>query len=369
MKINQSGARFSAIVGIGEKIKKLSEETGQEYLFLNRGVNAVCNIELNDVVKQIDFNSNTIQVYPPNSGFPKLKNAINETYFHNQTKPENITISAGGMGGLDLVFQTLAIDRILLPQFYWGAYRNISIIRQLGNETYTSLAHLNDIKGGFKNTAVIICDPNNPVGNKYHDKEILETVRKLDQKGAVVIFDSPYRRVFYDRSDPMFSQLANFENVIVVESFSKSVGLSGQRLAFIHSMNSDFNSELGIRILYANNGINGFAQELVFELLSSPAGKKAVDDFRLSTVHDIELNIQYLQDHGILAEEFYQDSIPMGIFVIVNRSEKDLLDHYIGSVGLGFFTKDKKEEVADFSRICVSVPHNKFVQFFKKLHV
>jgi aspartate/methionine/tyrosine aminotransferase len=368
MKINQSGARFSAIVGIGEKIKKLSEETGQEYLFLNRGVNAVCNIELNEVVQQIDFNSNTIQVYPPNSGFPKLKNAINETYFHNKTDSENITISAGGMGGLDLVFQTLAIDRILLPQFYWGAYRNISIIRRLGNETYSNLAHLNEFAGRLKNTAVIICDPNNPVGNKYDDKDILETVRKLDREGAVVIFDSPYRRVFFDRTDPMFSELARLENVVVVESFSKSVGLSGQRLAFIHSVNPEFNSELGIRILYANNGINGFAQELVYELLSTPAGKKAVDDFRHRTVRDIELNIQYLSDHGILAEEFYRDSIPMGIFVIVNRSEKQLLDHHIGSVGLSFFTKDKKDEVAGFSRICVSVPHEKFVQFFKKLH-
>jgi len=368
MKINQSGARFSAIVGIGEKIKKLSEESGQEYLFLNRGVNAVCNIDLNEVVKQIDFNSNTIQVYPPNSGFPKLKNAINETYFHGKTESGNITISAGGMGGLDLVFQTLAIDRILLPQFYWGAYRNISIIRQLGNETYENLAHLNDYKGGFKDTAVIICDPNNPVGNKYNDHEILETIKKLDREGAVVIFDSPYRRVFYDRSDPMFAEIAVLENVVVVESFSKSVGLSGQRLAFIHSLNPEFNSELGIRILYANNGINGFAQELVYELLSTPAGKKAVDDFRLKTVHDIELNIQYLRDHGILAEEFYRDSTPMGIFVIVNRSEKELLDHYIGSVGLSFFTKDKKEEVAGFSRICVSVPHEKFIRFFRKLH-
>ncbi len=367
MKINQSGARFSAIVGIGEKIKKLSDETGKEYLFLNRGVNAVCNIDLSEVVKLIDFNANTIQVYPPNSGFPKLKAAINDVYFHDRTNSENITISAGGMGGLDLVFQTLAIDKILLPEFYWGAYRNISIIRRLENQTYKNLASLNQHKGGFKDTAVIICDPNNPVGNKYDDHDILETIKTLDKQGAVVIFDSPYRRVFYDRDDDMFSQLAQLGNVVVVESFSKSVGLSGQRLAFVHSLNADFNSELGIRILYANNGINGFAQELVYELLSSEAGRKAVDDFRLATVHDIELNIRFLHEKGILAEEFYTDSDPMGIFVIVNRSEEELLDHYIGSVSLSFFTKDKKEEAAGFARICISVPHEKFTAYFAKL--
>ncbi len=367
MKVNQSGARFSAIVGIGDKIRKLSEQTGKEYLFLNRGVNAVCHIDLNEVIKQIDFNSNTIQVYPPNSGFPKLKNSINDAYFLGQTENENLTISAGGMGGLDLVFQTLNVEKIMLPEYYWGAYAHISTIRHVPNETYSDLLAIRSIAGSLKNTAVIICDPNNPVGNKYDDKEVLETVRELNDKGIVVIFDSPYRRVFYDRDDTMFLELSKLDNVVIVESFSKSVGLSGQRLAFIHSKSQDFNRELDIRILYANNGINGFAQELVFELLSSPAGQKAVNSFRQKTVHDIGLNIQYLRERGLLAESFYTHSDPMGIFVIVNKSEETLLDNLIGSVSLSFFTRDKKEDASAYSRVCVSVPHEKFVEFFSKV--
>ncbi len=367
MEVNQSGARFSAIVGIGDKIRKLSEQSGKEYLFLNRGVNAVCNIDLNGVIKQIDFNSSTIQVYPPNSGFPKLKNAINEAYFLGQTQNDNLTISAGGMGGLDLVFQTLQVKKILLPEYYWGAYAHISIIRHVPNETYPNLLAVREVADSLKDTAVIICDPNNPVGNKYDDKEVLETVKILNKNGAVVIFDSPYRRVFYERTDTMFLELSKLENVVIVESFSKSVGLSGQRLAFIHSSNQDFNRELDIRILYANNGINGFAQELVYELLASPEGQKAVNSFREKTVHDIGLNIQFLRKKGLLAESFYTTSDPMGIFVIVNKSEKVLLENYIGSVSLSFFTRDKKEEASGFSRICVSVPHMKFVEFFDRI--
>ena len=55
MKIKKSGARFSAIVGIGEKIKQLSKETGKEYLYLNRGINAVCPIDLFQVVQNISI--------------------------------------------------------------------------------------------------------------------------------------------------------------------------------------------------------------------------------------------------------------------------------------------------------------------------
>ena len=57
MRIIESGAAYSAIVGISEKLQKLQAETGKEYLFLNRGVNAVCPIDLTDVIPHIDFNS------------------------------------------------------------------------------------------------------------------------------------------------------------------------------------------------------------------------------------------------------------------------------------------------------------------------
>jgi len=43
MKINKSGAKFSSIVGIGEKIKKIEKEIGVKYLPLNRGINDVVN--------------------------------------------------------------------------------------------------------------------------------------------------------------------------------------------------------------------------------------------------------------------------------------------------------------------------------------
>lgn len=367
MKIHESGARYSAIVGIGEKVKKLGEESGKRYLALNRGVNAVVNINLNEVVKRIDFNSDSIQVYPPNSGFPKLKSAINNAYFLGKAHPENITIAAGGMGGLDLTFQVLDTGKLLLPEYYWGAYANISAIRNLENGTYSDLISLRNRTGNLENTAVIICDPNNPIGNKYPDGEILKTISVLNDKGVVVIFDSPYRRVFYDRNDTMFSSLSSLENVIIVESFSKSVGLSGQRLAFVHSVNKDFNRELGIRVLYANNGINGFAQELVFELLVSAEGRQAVDDFRRETLKDIKLNIQLLKEKGFLATEFYRNSDPMGIFVIVNLTEKFLLEHYIAGVPLSYFTRDKKKEASKYTRLCVSVPHQEFLDFFSML--
>ena len=78
MQVNISGAKFSSIVGIGENIRSLSKKNGKEYLMLNRGINSVCNIELTEVVKYIDFNSNDIQVYPTAQGRHDLRKAINK---------------------------------------------------------------------------------------------------------------------------------------------------------------------------------------------------------------------------------------------------------------------------------------------------
>src|SRR5688572_25975535 len=112
MEIKKSGATFSSIVGIGAKVKKMMDETGVEYLFLNRGVNAVCSIDLSEVVKLIDFNSTRIQVYPPNKGTPELREAINQEYFAGKSNIDNISITPGGMPAIDAPVQILNLDTV-----------------------------------------------------------------------------------------------------------------------------------------------------------------------------------------------------------------------------------------------------------------
>ncbi len=330
-------------------------------------MNSVCNIDLEKVIDEIDFNSSALQVYPTNSGMDELKRAINQEYFGDQASIDNLTITAGSMGGLDIIFQVLEVKKIWLPVFYWGAYGHISTIRKRENELYDSFDDLKENIPSLQDAAVVICDPNNPLGNKYEDEHILDLIRVLNDAGVIVIFDSPYRRVFSDNNDTMFQALMNLPNVIIIESFSKSVGLSGQRLGFVHSVNKEFNDEFRLRILYSCNGVNAFAQILVHQLLTSEKGKKAVSEFKEKTTTDIKKNIDFLKEKKLLAGEFYKNSEPTGIFVIINKSEEELFRHHIGSVSLSFFTRTRKEEAAKYARICVSVPHNDFVRFLTPL--
>jgi len=365
MKTKHSGAKYSAIVGIGEKLAKIERETEEKFLKLNRGIPAVTNIDLSEIIPLIDFNSNKIQVYPPNSGLPELKEAINKYYFHNTTFVDNIFITAGGINALDLVIKTLDIDRVLLPEFYWGAYSNILKINGVDEGTYFSFSELKKNASDYSGTAIIICDPNNPVGNKYEDDMLLDVIKTLSDNNVVVIWDSPYRRIFFEEAqDKFYDKLASYENVIITDSFSKAIGLSGQRLGFIHSSNIEFNAELNINILFATNGINAFAQILVEKILTTAVGQKAAKDFREKTKSDMLKNIKLLREKKLLAEEFYQGSIPVGIFVILNKNEKELLDANIGSVSMAYFTQKSKEYGEKFARICIAVPHGEFKEYF-----
>jgi len=363
-----SGAKYSAIVGIGENLRKRSIEENREYLLLNRGVNAVENIDISDLVKDIDFNSNQIQVYPPAIGRKDLRLAINQTFFHGAANYEQIYITNGGVNALDLIFKTLDIKEVVLPSLFWGAYLNVLKINNTAYSFYENLDILSENINDLKGKAVLICDPNNPSGAKLDDTALLHAISKLDEAGVVAIIDGPYRRLFFDwEKDDFYSKLTGYENIIISESFSKSIGLSGQRVGFVYCKNEEFMQEMSVNLLFATNGINNFAQILVERILTDDRGIKAARKFRQITVTEIEKNINYIIDHNLIASEFYENSKPWGIFVIINKSMEELLNYQIGSVPLSYFTQLPAETANKYSRICVSVPHYKFKEFFSKL--
>ena len=139
----------------------------------------------------------------------------------------------------------------------------------------------------------------------------------------------------------MFNALSRIDNVIICESFSKHLGVSGSRLGFIWCNNKKFNAELAKRTLYEFNGVCTPSQLLVNELLTT--SKAEVNEFRIVTRLNIALNTQYLVENDLLATEIYKGygGKPKGMFAIVKFTEDELFKHKIGAVGLDKFTYDK----------------------------
>jgi aspartate/methionine/tyrosine aminotransferase len=368
MKINHSKVSFSSIVGIGQKVALAAKTDGQEYLELNRGVNAVVNIDLSEVIKGIDFNSKEYQVYAPNLGMESLRRTIIKEYFpSSEGKLSNLAIMPGGMPGLDLILQTLNVDTVYFPKFYWGSYSKMASIRNRSFTFYDDIKTLSlNIKEN-ENSCVFVCNPSNPTGIDESYPDVLEAIREMDRGGITVIYDCPYSKLFHSTHEDIFDNVGKLSNVIVCESFSKSLGVSGARLGFIWSNNDEFNKELNIRVLYEFNGVCSPSQILVNSLLSTDEGKKAVKDFKGVTIANIRENSEYLKRRGFLVDEIYKDKKLDGMFAVIKFSEDFLFKNKIGAVGLDKFTYHDKDIWSSYSRICLSVPNEKFIKFFNKI--
>ena len=80
------------------------------------------------------------------------------------------------------------------------------------------------------------------------------------------------------------------------------------------------------------------------------------------------MNINYLYDRGLLVKEIYGEiEKPLGIFAVINKSEDFLFQNKIGAVGLDKFVYHDKDIWSSYSRICVSVPYEKFTKFLDKI--
>jgi histidinol-phosphate aminotransferase len=79
-----------------------------------------------------------------------------------------------------------------------------------------------------KTKLIYICNPDNPTGRVYREKDIIAVLEKLEK--GILIIDEAY----YEFSKiTMAGLLSHFENLIITRSFSKAFGLAALRCGYI----------------------------------------------------------------------------------------------------------------------------------------
>ncbi|MDD2562958.1 MAG: aminotransferase class I/II-fold pyridoxal phosphate-dependent enzyme [Salinivirgaceae bacterium] len=366
MEIKPIGAPILAIMEIGRKAKQIQERTNKDLLLLHSDVNSISQIDVNQIVKNIDFNTIQLQNYPDTVGQLGLRLAINNHYFGNKADIDHIIITSGGTNGLFTILNTLNVYKVLMPKFYWGSGELLSVVNKLQHDVYQDFKSLMNAARTLNHTAVIISDIGNSLDNKTDNSILIEVINKLDSLGIPIIFDAPYRYLFVNEQDKFYRRLLSLENVIINESFSKSMGLSGYRTGFIHNANHDFIDEASKRILYNTNGVNVVGQEIIQHLLNSVKGNEIIQQYKNQATEHIKLNVEWLETHGLLVRELYSDPLPLGIYAVINIDQSTLENHWIFGVSLSCFTNEKGK-YDQYTRICVSVDHTRFTQFFAPL--
>jgi aspartate aminotransferase len=205
--------------------------------------------KLNSVLKSIINNSEKgLHKYMPNAGFSDTRQSIANTLRYETNlsfSEEDIIMTCGAAGAINVFLRSILDkdDEVIIFSPYFAEYffyiKNQNGVPIISKSNENFMPDLEDLSKKItkKTKAVIINSPNNPSGVIYNTKMIeqlgavLAKFEKKYNKSIYLISDEPYRKVVYEEKCPYIFN--SYENSVVVTSFSKDLGLAGERIGYI----------------------------------------------------------------------------------------------------------------------------------------
>ncbi|MFU0801268.1 MAG: pyridoxal phosphate-dependent aminotransferase [Xylanivirga thermophila] len=191
-----------------------------------------------------------IHKYMNNAGFEDVREKIAQNISQNtnlSVKSSHIIMTCGAAGGLNVALKTILDEGdeviVLAPYFseylfYIDNHGGVPVIASTNKDTFEpDLTALENCLNP-KVKAIILNSPNNPTGVIYSDKILKAMAKLIEQKemeyGHVifVLSDEPYNKLVYDNIK-IPSILNIFKHSMIINSFSKSLALPGERIGYI----------------------------------------------------------------------------------------------------------------------------------------
>lgn len=137
---------------------------------------------------------------------------------------------------IDLLFRLLCrpgIDTAAAIAPSYGMYGVSARINQIGLKQISLEADfsldVNRILSEAKGSKLLfLCSPNNPTGQSFPKELLLKIVQEFE---GMVIVDEAY--IDFSAEESMLTELVNFPNLVVIQTFSKAYGMAGIRLGML----------------------------------------------------------------------------------------------------------------------------------------
>lgn len=234
----------------GEKLRKI-HGPDKVYDFSIGNPDIEPPLKVRQVLKElVESDKPGLHRYMSNAGHADVRQKIAEHVSREsglEVPFNNIVMTVGAAGGLNVVLKSILNPDeeviVLAPFFVEYLYyiENFGgrpvIVKTLPSSFEPDIAAIEkSITSATK--AIILNSPNNPTGVIYSEEILKKLADLLEQKGKelgteiYVISDEPYAKIVYDDMK-VPSVLKIFKNAIVVNSFSKSLALPGERIGYI----------------------------------------------------------------------------------------------------------------------------------------
>lgn len=271
-----------------------------------------------------------IHKYMPNAGFDSVREKIAENMRAKSGVPytkNSIMMVTGAAAGLSITMESLLDpdDEVIVIAPFFGEYR--AYVTNFGGKIVPVPALPDTFEPDIpaiekavtpRTKAILLNSPNNPSGAVYCEetlkslRDMLESAEKRIGNPIYVISDEPYSKIIYDGvTVPDIDAI--FKNSIIVNSFSKSLALPGERIGYV-AVNPAI-EDAGVlmdAMIYCNRTLGfvnapGIFQEIAAAHMDDVAGLEAYHARRDAL-------------YEIITDAGYQCTLPKGAFYLFPRS-------------------------------------------------
>lgn len=192
--------------------------------------------------EEIDFKKG--YHYSESRGTPELRAIVSEYYGEKYNAPvdsdNEILISAGSKPLIYMAFQSVLNtgDEVLIHEPAWLSYPEEIKLANGMPKFIPYDCPVEEFEHYFtdKTRMLVICNPNNPAGKMYSRADLEKLYAICRPKGIYILADEAYSDFVINGE---FTSMANIvpdkDGIIVVNSLSKNLGISGWRLGYVIS--------------------------------------------------------------------------------------------------------------------------------------
>jgi aspartate aminotransferase len=274
--------------------------------------------------------------YMSNAGYLEARKAVAAAISADTQKDfpvEHVVMTNGAAGGLNVVLKALLNpgDEVVIFSPFFVEYMfyiqnsqgNPVVCRTNTDDFQPDPEKLAEVLSD-RTKAVIINSPNNPTGVIYSEEtlgslaEVLRNHEKKTGEPVYVVSDEPYKKIVYD--DVRIPEIMNvFQNSLVVNSYSKSLGLAGERIGYVAVSPEIKESQQLVNALIFCQRTLGFvnAPALAQRLVQAAAGE-SVDSSGYKDKRDLLYNA--LKEFGFTCVK------PQGAFYLFPRTPGDEIE-------------------------------------------
>ena len=297
-----------------------------------------CSAQVLERLKNLS--AEDVSLYPDCSGLVRKLAA-----FHG-VSPDNLMLSNGADDSIRCVFDCLVEegDELLIPVPNYGMFdifgriRNAGVVNVCYNDDFSFPTErlLKQLSGRSK--LIVIVNPANPLATVIDERDlrrILETARD-----AFVLLDETYYH-FINRS--YIDWLSEFDNLIIVQTFSKAFGLTGLRLGITFSNVETMSLLKKVNLPFAVNSLATLAAEAALDdtdfLYTVVANVKTETAFLKANLEKLGIEVRtgftnfLMMNFGNSSQQVYQQLFDRGI-LLRNLKKYPLLAGYLrASIG------------------------------------